>query len=187
MMCIIKKTVYLKTGEPKEQYLTNIAWSPDEQFVFIAVLNRDQNHLWLNQYDATTGDFVKTLFEETDDKYVEPLHPILFIKNNPSQLIWQSMRDGHNHLYLYDVSGKMIKQLTKGDWEVIDVNGFDAKGSVFFTSTTTSPIELNYYSVSISNAKLTRLTSGDGIHNVILDENGEYFIDNLSSTTIPRE
>jgi len=53
------------------------------------VLNRDQNHLWLNQYDATTGDFVKTLFEETDDKYVEPLHPILFIKNNPSQLIWQ--------------------------------------------------------------------------------------------------
>lgn len=183
-----KKIIYLKTGEPKEQYLTNIAWSPDEQSVYIAVLNRDQNHLLLNQYNAATGEFVKTLFEEKDDKYVEPLHPVLFVKNNPSQFIWQSMRDGHNHLFLYDVNGKLIKQLTKGNWEVIDVNGFDAKGqNVFFTSTAQSPIELNYYKASISDAKISRLTANDGIHNVILDENGEYFIDNLSSTTIPRE
>ena len=137
-----KKLFILKTGEPKEQYLTNIAWSPDEQFIFIAVLNRDQNHMLLNQYNATTGDFVKTLFEEKDDKYVEPLDPILFVKNNSSQFIWQSMRDGHNHLYLYDVSGKLLKQLTKGNWEVTEVSGFDSKGqTLFFTSTASSPLQ----------------------------------------------
>jgi dipeptidyl-peptidase-4 len=75
-------TLWLKTGIPAEQYLSNIAWSPDDQYVFIAVLNREQNHMKLNQYDATTGDFVKTLFEEKDEKYVEPLVPMLFLKNN---------------------------------------------------------------------------------------------------------
>ncbi len=183
-----QKTVYLKTGEPKEQYLTNIAWSPDEQFVFIAVLNRDQNHMMLNQYNASTGDFVKTLFEENDAKYVEPQHPMLFVKNNPSQFIWQSMRDGHNHLYLYDVSGKLIKQLTKGNWEVIEVNGFDAKGqNLFFTSTAISPLQRDYYSVNIGTVKSTRLTSGDGTHTVTLDDNGDYFLDNFTSNTTPRE
>ena len=67
------ETIFIKTGEPKEQYLTNIAWSPDEKSIFIAVLNRDQDHLCLNQYNVVTGDFVKTLFEEKSDKYVEPL------------------------------------------------------------------------------------------------------------------
>ena len=54
--------VYLKTGEPAEQYLTNIAWSPDDKYIFVAVLNRGQNHMWLNKYDAATGNFIKTVF-----------------------------------------------------------------------------------------------------------------------------
>src|SRR5690606_7987250 len=69
---LTQKTVFLKTGLPEEQYLTCVSWSPDEQFIFIAVLNRDQNHLKLNKYDAKSGDFIKTLFEETDPKYVQP-------------------------------------------------------------------------------------------------------------------
>jgi dipeptidyl-peptidase-4 len=72
------KTVFLKTGEPKDQYLTNIAWSNDEQYVYIAVLNREQNHLKLNKYNATTGLLEKTLFEEKHEKYVQPKHPMVF-------------------------------------------------------------------------------------------------------------
>ena len=136
-----QSTVWLKTGEPAEQYLTNISWSPDDKFIFIAVLNREQNHMWLNQYDASTGAFIKTLFEETDDKYVEPLVPMLFVKNKPGQFIWQSNRDGWNHLYLYDSTGKMLKQLTQGKLEVLEVKGFDSKGeNLFYTSTALSPI-----------------------------------------------
>lgn len=66
-------------NNPKERYLTNIAWSPDDKYVFIAVVNRAQNHMWLNKYDAATGNFVATLFEETNDKYVEPLLSLIHI------------------------------------------------------------------------------------------------------------
>lgn len=182
------KTVFLKTGEPKEQYLTNIAWSPDEQTIYIAVLNRDQNYMKLNSYNVITGLFEKTLFEEKDDKYVEPMHPLVFVPKHPDQFIWQSERDGYNHLYLYDVTGKLIKQLTKGNWVVTDFAGFDEKGTkAFYSSTAESPITRNFYSLDLKKGKIAKITSGDGTHTVILNNDGSYFIDNFQSTIVPRE
>jgi dipeptidyl-peptidase 4 len=182
-----QSTIYLKTGEPAEQYLTNIAWSPDDKYIFIAVLNREQNHLKLNQYDASTGAFVMTLFEETDQKYVEPLVPILFLKNNSSQFIWQSNRDGWNHLYLYDISGKLLKQLTKGTWEVTDVKGFDRRGeNLFYTSTQESPITRNLYELNLKSAVSKRITQGAGSHTTQVSTSGNTIIDNFSSTDVPR-
>jgi dipeptidyl-peptidase 4 len=180
-------TVYLQTGEPAEQYLTNIAWSPDDKYIFIAVLNREQNHMKLNQYDASTGVFVRTLFEETDEKYVEPLVPMLFLKNNPSQFVWQSNRDGWNHLYLYDIDGKLLKQLTKGTWEVTDVKGFDAKGdNLFYTSTQESPITRNLYELNLRTGVSKRITQGVGSHTTQVSTTGNTVIDNFSSTDVPR-
>ena len=94
----------MQTGEPKEQYLTNIAWGPNDKYIYIAVLNRDQNHLKLNQYSATDGSFIKTLFEEKSDKYVEPLDPMKFIDNN--KFVWLSERDGYYTFYLYNTKAK---------------------------------------------------------------------------------
>lgn len=182
-----QKTVWLKTGEPAEQYLTNIAWSPDDKYVFIAVLNREQNHMWLNQYDAATGDLMKTLFEETDDKYVEPLVPMLFVKNKPWQFIWQSNRDGWNHLYLYNINGKLIKQLTKGNWEVTDVKGFDSKGeNLYFVSTALSPINKNLSSLNLRSGSVTTITSLPGVHNAQVSDDGNFVLDVFSSITNPR-
>src|ERR1700748_194147 len=76
---ITKQTVFLNTGTPKDHYLTCVTWSPDEQYIFIALLNREQNHLWLNKYNARTGAFINTLFEETDPEYVEPQHALTFL------------------------------------------------------------------------------------------------------------
>ena len=178
---------YIKTGEPAEQYLTNIAWSPDDKSVFIAVLNREQNHMWLNQYDAASGAFVKTLFEERDEKYVEPLVPMLFVKNKPNQFIWQSNRDGWNHLYLYDVNGAMLKQLTKGEWEVLEVKGFDDKGErLFYASTQESPIGRNTYSLNLKTGAIKRLTQGPGAHGTQVSTSGNAMIDNVSTTDNPR-
>jgi len=182
------KTTFLKTGEPKDQYLTNIAWSPDEQYVYIAVLNRDQNDLKLNAYNVATGLFEKTLLEEKDDKYVQPLHPMAFVPNHPDQFIWQSKRDGYNHLYFYDVKGKLIKQLTKGNWTVTDFAGFDEKGTkVFYSSTAESPITRNFYSVDFKKGAITKITLGEGTHTPLLSDKGNYIIDNFQSTTVPRE
>ncbi|MCW3083297.1 MAG: family peptidase [Bacteroidetes bacterium] len=181
------KTVFLNTGEPKEQYLTNIAWSPDEQFVYIAVLNREQNHLKLNKYSVASGLIEKTLFEETNDKYVHPTHTMVFLPTNPNQFIWQSERDDYNQLYLYSADGKLIKQLTKGNWVVTDFAGFDSKCTrAFYTATTESGITRNFYSVDLKKGKITRITQGDGTHTATLSSNGNYILDNFQSTSVPR-
>ncbi|MBB5639173.1 dipeptidyl-peptidase-4 [Pedobacter cryoconitis] len=178
--------VYLKTGVPADQYLTNIAWSPDDKFVYIAVLNRGQNHMELKQFNAQTGNYIKTLFEERDDKYVEPLVPVLFLKNDPKQFIWQSNRDGWNHLYLYNAQGKLIKQLTKGKWEVLEVKGFDASGdNLFYESTEESPITKNLYVVNIKSGKSKRITSGFAVHKTEISTSGNTVLDYFSSTKNP--
>ncbi|MFL5753417.1 MAG: S9 family peptidase [Bacteroidia bacterium] len=183
-----QKTIYLKTGEPAEQYLTNIAWSPDEKHIYIAVLNRDQNYLRLNSYDAETGGYEKTLFEEKDEKYVQPLHPMEFVKGKNDQFIWQSERDGYNHIYLYDVNGKMNRQLTKGNWVVTSVNGFDEKGgNLFFTATIESPITRQLCKVNLKSGKIQQITSGSGTHTALVSPDGTYALDNFQSTSVPRE
>lgn len=182
-----KALVYLKTGEPAEQYLTNIAWSPDDKYIYIAVLNRGQNHMKFNQYDAITGVFVKTLFEEKDEKYVEPLVPVLFLKNDPSKFIWQSNKDGWNHLYLYSSAGKLLKQLTKGPWEVLDVKGFDAKGGqLFYVSTEESPTTRNLYVLNVKTGKTRRVTQGFAVHNAQVSTSGNTVIDSYSTPDEPR-
>ena len=191
-----KQTVYIKTGEPAEQYLTNIAWSPDDRFIYIAVLNRGQDDMRLNQYDAVTGEFVKQVLEERDEKYVEPLVPMLFLKNRPNKFIWQSNRDGWNHLYLYDTSGNLTAQLTHGNWEVIEMKGFDEKGdNIFYTATEESPLTKNLYQLNISKTKdehegfetrPKRISQVFQNHNTQVNTAGNYVIDNFSSPENPR-
>lgn len=184
---IINSTTWIKTGMPTDQYLTNIAWSPDDKWVYIAVLNREQNHMKLNQYNANTGELAKTLFEEKDEKYVEPLVPMLFVKNKPDQFIWQSNRDGWNHLYLYNADGSLIRQLTKGNWEVLDVKGFDAKGeNVYYTATEESPVTKNLYQLNIKTGVSKRLTAATGVHTTQVSADGTTLIDSYSTTDNPR-
>lgn len=179
--------VWLQTGEPKEQYLTNIAWSPDDRFVYIAVVNREQNHMWLNQYDAVSGAFVKTLFEETHDKYVEPLVPMLFNPARPTEFIWQSRRDGWNHLYLYDITGKLIRKLTEGNWEVTEVKGFNNKGTqLFYVSTALSPID-RVLSVLDMKTNVSRvITPEPGVHQTQVSTDGDWVIDSYADVNTPR-
>lgn len=180
-------TIWVRTGLPADQYLTNICWTPDEKHLLIAVLNREQNHMLLNMYDAANGDFVKTLFEEKDDKYVEPLVPALFVKNQPGQFIWQSNRDGWNHLYLYDLSGKLIRQLTKGNWEVTEVKGFDIKNEqLYFVATLPTATDRSLCVTSLKTGKMTVLTEGSGVHAAQVSADGSTLIDNYSTTELPR-
>jgi dipeptidyl-peptidase-4 len=178
--------IYLKTGEPKVQYLTNISWSNDDKFIFIAVLNPQQNHMKFNQYDASTGEFVKTLFEEKNDRYVEPLKPAVFFKKSVDKFIWQSQRDGYNHFYLYDFNGKMLKQITKGEWVVVEFLGFNENETeLFYVSTEKSPLERNLYSVNIETGKKVLLTTEKGYHSAMLSDSKNYILDQYSSTEFP--
>lgn len=180
------KTVFLETGAPSDRFFTNIAWTPDERFILVAEINRAQNEMLLNKYDARSGMFVATLFEEKSDKWVEPQVPALFLTKNPSQFIWQSPRDGWNHLYLYDINGKLVKQLTKGAWEVSELETVTPDDKyVYYTSTAVSPLERHLYKLDIKSGKTVQLTSERGTHNPIVNHAAGLFVDQYSSLNIP--
>ncbi|KAF0139531.1 MAG: dipeptidyl aminopeptidase IV [Stygiobacter sp.] len=181
------KTVWLKTGEPLDQYLTCLTWSPDEKTFFIAHLNRDQNHMEMKKYDVASGNLLKVLFEEKSDKYVEPQQDLTFLPNSSDKFIWQSQRDGFNHLYLYDTEGKLIKQITQGKWVVTYFNGFDKTAkNIFVTTTKESPMERHLYKVNIESGKMERITKESGTHNVSISSSSEFFIDSYTNYTTPR-
>lgn len=182
------KTLYLDTPDPSQTYLTNITWSPDSKEIYIVELNRAQTTFKVVAYDPTMGKAKRTLFTEHNDIYAEPLNPLAFVPGKPNQFVWQSRRDGFNHLYLYDTTGKMLRQLTKGNWEVIDFHGFSPDGkNLFYTSTEVSPLERQLYSLTLTGAKPKRLTEGSGWHSIKLSGDAEHFIDTYESTEVARE
>ncbi|RMZ60300.1 S9 family peptidase [Chryseobacterium nematophagum] len=180
-------TTVLKIEGEKDQYLTAVTWSPDSKYIFVGVLNRGQNHMKMNQYDVVTGDLVKTLFEEKDDKYVEPQHPLTFFPNSTTDFIWQSQRTGYNHLFHYSLEKGLVAQITKGDWLVTDILGFnEKKKEIYFTSTKETPLERHLYKINWTNFKMQRLENEEGVHNGILSNDGNYLYDVYSNANTPR-
>ncbi len=186
------KTVYLKAGDPTDRYFTNIAWAPDGKTIYMFELNRDQNDCRLVSYNAATGDKIAELYRETDDKYVEPLHPIQFLPWDSSKFIMQSRKDGYNHLYLVEVkndSSLTLRQLTSGNWEVFDVIGFYPEHKqIVIASNEYSPIQRNIFLVDSETGKRTlQDANGEGWHNATLSQSGKYIYDNYSTPTVPRK
>ncbi len=163
-----KQTLYLETGDPTDRYFTNISWSPDEKSLFLIEVNRDQNHAQLCRYDAQTGKLAETLYTEKHPKYVEPQTPIIFLSWDDTKFIYQSQRDGFNHLYLFDLSKRkypetyatdfgseysseyMHTQLTQGPWLVQSILGFnEKKKEVYIAATKESPMQTNIYKVRV--------------------------------------
>ena len=199
------KTIYLKAGDPTDRYFTNIAWSPDNKVIYMFELNRDQNDCRLVSYNAETGDKIAELYRETDDKYVEPLHPIQFLPWDSNKFIMQSQKDGYNHLYICTLNGGNassdgltaadnassieMKQLTSGKWVVMEVLGFYPKHkTIVIASNECSPIQRNIFLVDALTGKRALMDdNGAGWHNATLSESGQYLYDNYSTPTVPRK
>lgn len=181
-----KQITYLKVTGPSDQYLTNLGWGPNNEFIYIAVVNRDQNHMWLNQYNARTGGFVKTLFEEKHDKYVEPENAVWFLPGNPNEFLWMSERDGFMHVYRYDTKGNLINQVTKGNWVVLSILGMDESGKqLIVTGTDESGLNRYAYRVNLDGSGQTKIDAKPGVHSYTLNSKGSQLIDRYSSLTEP--
>ena len=182
------KIVYLKAGDPTDRYFTNVAWSPDSKIIYLFELNRDQNDCKLVSYNAETGDRIAELYRETDAKYVEPQHPIMFLPWDNSKFILQSQKDGYNHLYLFNKDGKQLKQLTSGTWVVENVVGFNnEKHTVIILSNECNPIQRNIFSVNVDTGKRAHIDEdGEGWHSAQLSASGKYLVDSYSAPEIPR-
>jgi dipeptidyl-peptidase-4 len=181
------KIVYLQAGDPTDRYFTNISWSPDGKVVYMFELNRDQNDCRLVSYDAKTGQRIAELYQETSKKYVEPMHPIVFLPWDDTKFIMQSQRNGYNHLYLFNNKGELLKQLTKGQWVVEDFLGFNKKDkSIVIVSNEKNAIQRNIYSIDIKTGKRKLLDNGRGSHRGELSESGMYLVDRYTEPDVPR-
>ena len=181
-----KKCVCISPRGAKDDYFTNLTFTPDEKFIVVAEVNRDQNHMWLNVYDAKSGKFVKTLFEETNEKWIEPEHPPYFYSNS-NDFIWISERDGFNNLYLYDFSGKLVKKLTENKFVVKAIlETSPDKKFVYYSATGPNPTNTLVYRVDLqgNNELITREV---GTHTFSLSSDGAYYCDSYSSTTVPHK
>ena len=181
-----KETFFLKTTEPNDHYLTNITWSPDEKSIYLMELNREQNHLKLNEYNVESGELVKTILEEKKETYVEPLTPIQFSNINPNEFYYLSRNDGWMHLYKYSLKSKELKQISKGDWEITELLGLGSKEKyAFVEATKDSPVERNLYRISLSDGKVIKLNREGGLHKGLLSPDGDYLVDSWSSKNVP--
>ncbi len=182
-------TLYLKAGDPTNRYFTNITWDAEGNTIYMFELNRDQNDCRLVSYNAATGEKIAELYRETDAKYVEPQHPIMFLPWDSSKFILQSQKDGYNHIYLFSKDGKELKQITKGKWVVMDILGFNKKKkSIIIASNELSPIQRNLFSVDVNTGKRTLVDdNGKGWHNGSVSESGQYIYDNYQTPIVPRK
>ncbi|MBO4489446.1 MAG: DPP IV N-terminal domain-containing protein [Bacteroidales bacterium] len=176
---------YIQTDVADGEFLTNVTFSPDEQYIFITHLNRAQNHSKLIQYDLATGKKVKVLIEEKDSRYVEPLQRIIFLQND--RFLYFSDRDGWKHLYMYDMNGNLIKKVTDGRYDIVDFYGVDAKEeNIYFTAPLEKPVNQYVCKVNLKTGVLTRLGTADGVHYPIFSDSKNYFIDYFTNVTTPR-
>lgn len=193
------ETVYVKADEfGYDRYLTNISWSPDGSKIFIQILDRSQKHLKLNMYDAVSGELIKTILTEDNEKYVEPQDPIRFVKGSDQVFIYRTdNRDGYRNLYLCDLNGN-VRRLTATDADVQYVA--DNGKYIWYTSAEVSPVENHLFRVSVSIPKSVarkgvgavkigrpeRLTKTEGWHSIEMSPDCSHYIDSWSNLCTPR-
>ena len=179
-------------GKNSDIYLPRVNWFPNSANLAVQRQSRDQRTLTLLEADATTGATTEVVTEHSDTWV--PLHDELTFLDHGKQFIWASSRTGFKHLYLYDLSGKLIRSLTSGEWEVVGdsdaraIRGIDEhSGLVYFMANAESPLERHLYSVSLKDARPTphRITSDSGWHEVTMSKDTKVFLDTFSTPDHP--
>ena len=182
-----QRIVFLNADDfGREQYLTNITWSPRGDAIYVQVLNRGQNHMRLNKYDASTGKLIATLFEEKSDTYVEPQDKLHFVNGSDRFIFRTNNRDGYFNLYLHDGDGKLLKRLTPVEADVEFVATDKAGKYAYYLSSEISPVEKQLFRVDLKSGKRSRLTSAEGWHMINMSSDCSYFVDNYSNQYVPR-
>ena len=175
---------WMDTGAEKDVYLPRAAWTPDSKHLVIQRLNRGQNELDVLEADRVIGK-TTTLFEEKDKHWVNVGGDPIFVDGGKS-FLWTSERDGYRHIYLCAADGKVLRQLTHGNWVVTEVAGVDEKaGAVYFIATKKTPLERQLYRVPLAGGEIQQVTREAGSHRVSMAPGATNFLDTFSSALVP--
>lgn len=169
----------------KDFYIPRLKWTNDANILSAQYMNRHQNELdlWFINAEDETSDLV---LAEVDKAYIDVTFNLTFLKDN--SFIWTSEEDGFNHVYHYDKSGKLINQVTSGNWEVTDYYGFNEKAkTIYYQSTENGSINRDVYSIKLNGKGKKRLTKSDGTNSAAFSADFTYFINTHSSASSPQE
>lgn len=180
------KITSLAIDGPKEQFLTMPTWVPNSENVLVGILNREQNHLKVQNYNASTGKLVATLFEQNDKAYVEPSHSFQFLEGSKDKFVYVTDKDGYRQMYLYNLSGKLLKKLGHSDVIFKNIVAQDVK-HLYYTGTANKGMDIQLYKVNIQSGKTERITKKEGIHNVKLNPSKTMVYDQFSSKITPNK
>lgn len=182
-----RSVTYLNVNEGLRDdtyYITNVAWAPDGSLT-AALVNRAQNEMRLVRFDSDSGEPLDVLFVETDEKYVEPENPALFIPGSKGDFLWISERDGYDNFYRYNANGELTGR-TDLEFPVSDFLGFDKKGrTAFFEAHGPSPIETHIFALDLRSMKTRMISSTGGTHSGQVSPSGRYLIDRFSNLETP--
>jgi dipeptidyl-peptidase-4 len=178
------RTRWLDTGDTRDSLVARVAWTPDSRSVFVRRMNRIQNRLDLLRVDAQSAQSSPVLREE-DPYWINVGHHLQFVKNG-AEFLWASERDGFRHLYRYSIDGKLLAQVTRGDWEVTDLVCVDEpRAQVYFVSTEKSPLERHLYRAGLDGAGSARVTEQAGVHDVSASPDCSSYLDTHTSLAGP--
>jgi dipeptidyl-peptidase-4 len=178
------KTTWMDIGADDDIYIARMDWAEGPNELMLQRLNRLQNRLEVLLAEVNTGA-TRVLFPETDRAWVDVDDDFMWV-NGGRQFLWTSERDGFNHLYLYDRSGRLVRQLTRGDFDVTALDGVDEeRGWVYFTAARPSPTQQQLFRVRLSGRGMERVSEAPGSHHVSLSPDSRYYIDQHSQAGVP--
>ncbi len=170
-----QNTIKLDVGSQNDQYMPRIQWTNTPNTLALMRMNRLQDKMELLLADANTGA-IRNLYTEEDEAYVEVPETWVFLKDG-KHMILTSERDGYNHVYMYDMDGKLVNQITKGDYDVVSVCAIDEKaGIIYYLSHESSPINKELYSIDFKGKKKTKLSTKPGWYDADFSANCHYYI-----------
>ncbi|REG89912.1 S9 family peptidase [Winogradskyella sediminis] len=180
-----KSTIELSEDKPGDFYIPRLQWTNDANILSVQFMNRHQNELDLMLFDTKEKSMTNVLAEK-DKAYIDVTFNLTFLEDN--SFIWTSEKDGYNHIYHYSKDGKLINQVTKGNWEVTNYYGFNDKtNTIYYQSTENGSINRDVYAIKLNGKNKKRLTQKDGTNNASFSADFTYFINTFSSATTPQE
>lgn len=169
-----------------EFYIPRIKWTKDDNLLSVQRMNRHQNELDFILVNGNDGAS-NVIFTEKDAAYVDVSDDLTFL-NNGKQFVWTSEKSGFNHVYLYDLRGKQVRQITKGNWDVTSVYGVDVVNNLlYYQSAEESPLRRSVYVIDLKGRNKRRLSIKEGTNKAYFSKNFSVFINNYSNANSPSE
>lgn len=183
-----QQTIYLDTGDNTDQYYAGITWHPDNKHIYLYNLNRQQNHLRLLEFDISTGQQLRQIYEETSPKYINIRRGFTFLPWDSDSFIFSSEMDGYDHLYLYNLKTETYKKITDDKFGVVlSIVGFNHQTkSLIINCTGQLEIQHNIYRISLEDESYQLLGNEKGCHEASISQDGSFIVDSWSAFSVPK-